>query len=183
MVDTRRTASGSLVGDGSGQGDGGNGNGGNGNGGNGGNGANPRTKLPPPPPNPLTAEQLFQQFLGSQRNMEATLRDIAANTSHGGHRDRPVNQYSTFKDFLDTDPPKFLQAKEPLEALEWINTMEDKFRLLRLTESLKVEYGAHQLQGPAGIWWSHQRTTFPPNAPITWRSSPRYSATPMSHQV
>jgi hypothetical protein len=60
MVDTRRTASGSLVGDGSGQGNGGNVNGGNGNEGNGGNGANPRTEPPPPPPGPLTAEQLLQ---------------------------------------------------------------------------------------------------------------------------
>jgi hypothetical protein len=34
---------------------------------------------------------------------------------------------------------------------------------------LKIEYVAHQLQGPAGIWWKHHRTTFPPNAHITWR--------------
>ena len=34
---------------------------------------------------------------------------------------------------------------------------------------LKTEYAAHQLQGPAGMWWKHHRTTFPPNAHITWR--------------
>jgi hypothetical protein len=45
---------------------------------------------PPPPPLPYTVEQLFTQFLGSQRNMEsmqqnmkATLRNIADNTRHG----------------------------------------------------------------------------------------------------
>jgi hypothetical protein len=32
---------------------------------------------------------------------------------------------------------------EPLEDDEWINTMEQKFHLLRLTESLKTEYVAH----------------------------------------
>jgi hypothetical protein len=47
--------------------------------------------------------------------------------------------------------------------------MEDKFRVLRLTEVLKTEYAAHQLQGLAGMWWKHHRTTFPPNAQITWR--------------
>jgi hypothetical protein len=46
--------------------------------------------------------------------------------------------------------------------------MEQKFSLLRLTESLKTEYVAHQLQGPAGIWWAHHRATFPENTPITW---------------
>jgi hypothetical protein len=41
--------------------------------------------------------------------------------------------------------------------------------VLRLTEVLKTEYAAHQLQGPAGMWWKHHRTTFPPNAQISWR--------------
>jgi hypothetical protein len=27
---------------------------------------------------------------------------------------------------------------------------------------------AHQLQGPAGMWWSHFRTAYPENAPIAW---------------
>jgi hypothetical protein len=39
--------------------------------------------------------------------------------------------------------------------------MEDKFRVLRMTEVLKTEYAAYQLQGPAGMWWKHHRTTFP----------------------
>ena len=56
-----------------------------------------------------------------------------------------MNQYSTFKDFMDTKPPIFKEAAEPLEADEWINTMEQKFYLLRLTEELKIEYAAHQL--------------------------------------
>jgi hypothetical protein len=47
--------------------------------------------------------------------------------------------------------------------------MEDKFRVLRLTEVLKTEYVANQLQGLAGMWWKHHRTTFPPNAQISWR--------------
>jgi len=46
--------------------------------------------------------------------------------------------------------------------------MEQKFRLLRMIEELKAEYAAHQLQGPAGIWWSHHRTTYPEGTPITW---------------
>jgi hypothetical protein len=46
--------------------------------------------------------------------------------------------------------------------------MEDKFRLLRMTEVLKTKYAAHQLQGPAGIWWRHHRATFPAIDQITW---------------
>jgi hypothetical protein len=47
---------------------------------------------------------------------------------------------------VDTRPPVFKEAGEPLEVDEWINTIEQKFCLLRLTEDLKTEYVAHQLQ-------------------------------------
>jgi hypothetical protein len=89
--------------------------------------------------------------------MEATLRNIADNTSH-----------SSFKDFMDTKPPVLKEVTEPLEADEWINTMEQKFCLLRMTEKLKAEYVVHQLEGPARIWWSHHHTTYLEGTPITW---------------
>jgi hypothetical protein len=61
--------------------------------------------------------------------MEDFLCTIANNVQRGynqggGNR---VNQYSNFKDFMDTRPPIFKEATEPLDAEEWINTMEDKF--------------------------------------------------------
>jgi hypothetical protein len=85
-----------------------------------------------PPPPPFTPEQFFTQFLGAQRNMEnlqqnmeVELCNISNNTRHGQHQEaHGVNQYSSFKDFMDTMPPIFKEAAEPLEADEWINTME-----------------------------------------------------------
>jgi hypothetical protein len=57
-----------------------------------------------------------------QQNMEAALRSIADNTHRGvnpgGHE---VNQYSSFKDFMDTRPPIFKEAAE--------------FRVLRMQKS------------------------------------------------
>ena len=69
-----------------------------------------------------------------QQDMEAALRNIADNTRRGDNQgDREVNQNSSFKDIMDTKPPVFKEAVELLEADEWINTMEQKFRLLRMT--------------------------------------------------
>jgi hypothetical protein len=70
---------------------------------------------------------------------------------------------------MDTRPPIFKEEAQPLDAEEWINTIEDKFHVLRMIEVLKTEYAAHRLQGPVGMWWKHHRTTFSPNAQITWR--------------
>jgi hypothetical protein len=69
---------------------------------------------------------------------------------------------------MEMRPPIFKEVLEPMEADEWINTMEQKFHVLRLMEELKTKYATHQLQGPARIWRSHHRTTFPANTPITW---------------
>jgi hypothetical protein len=101
--------------------------------------------------------------------MEAALCNIAANTRRGLHPGgHEVNQYSNFKEFMATRPPIFKEAAEPLEAYEWINTMEQKCHMLRLIEELKTKYAAHQLQSLAGIWWSHHHITFPANTLITW---------------
>ena len=77
------------------------------------------------------------------------------------------NQYSSFKDFMDTRPPIFKEAEEPLQAEEWLSMIEQRFGLLHLTE-VKASYAGHQLQGLAGIWWTHHRTTFPANVEIVW---------------
>ena len=73
------------------------------------------------------------------------------------------NQYNTFKDFLDTKPPIFKVAEELLQVDEWLNTIEQKFCLLRVTEHQKAKYASHQLQGPAGIWWTHYLSSLPAN--------------------
>jgi hypothetical protein len=123
-------------------------------------------ELPPPP----TAADVLARLLGSQENMEAALNLIAQNTAPGRHN-RPghdQHQQSTYKDFLDTKPPVFTQAAEPLQADEWLNTIEQKFRLHHYTDNQKAEFAAQQLQGEAGVWWTNHLATLPEGARPTW---------------
>ena len=66
--------------------------------------------------------------------MEETLRLIVQNTAHARQQQQgpEPNQYSSFKDFLDTKSSIFKVAKEPLQADEWLNIIDQKFRLLRV---------------------------------------------------
>jgi hypothetical protein len=41
---------------------------------------------------------------------------------------------------LDTEPPIFREAKEPLQANEWLNTIEQKFRVLKVADDMKTKY-------------------------------------------
>ena len=79
--------------------------------------------------------------------MEDTLRLIAHNAAHARqqHQGPEPNQYSSFKDFQDTKPPIFKEVEELLQMDEWLNTTEQKFHLLRVTEHQKAEYVSHQL--------------------------------------
>jgi hypothetical protein len=45
---------------------------------------------------------------------------------------------------MDTKPLIFKETEEPLHADEWLNTIGQKFCLLRLTEGMKAEYASHQ---------------------------------------
>jgi hypothetical protein len=119
----------------------------------------------PPPP---TLAELMQIVVESQRMLAETMRQLVNHDAQHGRLGPKPNQYSDFKDFLDTRPLLFKEVEEPLQADEWLNTIEQNFCLLHLTHELKTKYASHQLHGLAGIWWSHYRSTLPTNAQILW---------------
>jgi hypothetical protein len=49
----------------------------------------------------------------------------------------------------------FSKADEPLEADDWLQTMEQKFELIQCTEYQKRVFAAQQLKGAAGVWWAN----------------------------
>jgi hypothetical protein len=121
---------------------------------------------PPPPPPPPTLVELMQTVVEGQRLLVDAMRQLVNWDARHGCPGPDPNQHSDFKDFLDTKPPLFNEAEEPLQADEWLNTIEQRFHLLHLTNELKTEYASHQLHGPAGIWWSYYRSTLHPNAQL-----------------
>jgi hypothetical protein len=123
---------------------------------------------PPPPPPPPTTAELMQTVVEGQRLLAEAMHQLVNQDARHGHQGPKLNQYSNFKDFLDTKPWLFKEVEEPLQADEWLNIIDQKSRLLCLTDELKIEYASHQLHGQAGIWWSHYRSTLPPNIQINW---------------
>jgi hypothetical protein len=106
---------------------------------------------PPPSPPPHTLAELMQMVVKGHRLLADAMRQLVNRDARQGHQGLEPNQYNDFKDFLDTKPLLFKEAEEPLQADEWLNTIEQKFCLLRLTDELKTEYASHQLHGPTGI--------------------------------
>ena len=96
-----------------------------------------------PPPPPPTPAELMQTVVESQRMLAEAMRQMANREDRHVRQGPEPNQYSSFKDFMDTKPPIFREAEEPLQADEWLSTIEQRFGLLRLTEGMKASYAGH----------------------------------------
>jgi hypothetical protein len=74
----------------------------------------------------------------SQRALDESVRNHI-------HQEPEPAQYNNYKDFLDTEPPIFREVEEPLQADERLNTIEQKFRVLKVADDMKTEYASQQL--------------------------------------
>ncbi|KAK1613818.1 hypothetical protein QYE76_019335, partial [Lolium multiflorum] len=81
----------------------------------------------------------------------AALQQIAQNNQGHGHQDHPG---SKLKNFQNTNPPMFSKTEEPLDADDWLQTMENN---LGVEAAEKVLFATHYLAGPARAWWTSTR--------------------------
>jgi hypothetical protein len=59
-----------------------------------------------------------------------------------GRRGQNNGGETTYVDFIDTRPSVFSKADEPLEADDWLQTIEQKFDLLQCTDYQKHVFAA-----------------------------------------
>ncbi|XP_066320609.1 uncharacterized protein [Miscanthus floridulus] len=101
--------------------------------------------------------RLLQELAQSNQNM------MQGNRGRNHHR-----QEATYVDFTGTRPLVFTKADEPLEADDWLCTMEQKFDLIPCTEFQKPVFAAQQLRGAAGAWWANLVAMQPAGVQLTW---------------
>jgi hypothetical protein len=92
---------------------------------------------PNPPPVPPNTVELMVALINATAKNARLLREIAQNNHNvpRGNRGQYNNRNkTTYVDFTDTHPPVFTRADEPLEADDWLRTMEQKFDLIDCTE-------------------------------------------------
>jgi hypothetical protein len=81
---------------------------------------------PNPPPFPPTLAEAIAALV----NATTLLTQNQNQNGNQGRRGRNNGGETTYMDFTDTRPPVFSKADEPLEADDWLCTMEQKFELL-----------------------------------------------------
>ena len=118
--------------------------------------------IPNAPPVPPTLTEAIAALANA-----ATL--FAQNQGNRGERrGRHDNHETTYVDFTETRPPVFTKADEPLEADDWLRTMEQKFSLIHCTEIQKPRFASQQLRGPASAWYANLVAAQPDGHQMTW---------------
>jgi hypothetical protein len=115
---------------------------------------------PPPPP---TLAQAIASILESHDEQTELLRQLVANSTHGGHgaRNDSAPTLTAYDNFAATHPPLFTEAGEPLEADHWLRVIESKFGLLHCMEVQKTLFTLQQLRSDASVWCANYTATHP----------------------
>ena len=101
--------------------------------------------IPYPPPVPPNLADAITALVNVTVENARLLREIAQSNQNmvQGNRGHNHNrQEATYVDFIDTRPLVFTKADEPLEADDWLWTMEQKFDLIPCTKMQKPVFAA-----------------------------------------
>jgi hypothetical protein len=99
--------------------------------------------------NLATLQQLTQMAM-NHNNGNGNGHGEGENNGHGDHR-------SKLRSFQNTNPLVFTKSEEPLDADDWLRTMENNLAVAEVGENEKVLYTTHYLAGAARAWWDSTR--------------------------
>ena len=80
---------------------------------------------------------------------------MAHNNHDHGNQD---HHGSKLKNFHNTNPPIFSTSENPLDADDWLQTMENNLEVAGVDANEKVLFATHYLAGDARAWWNSIRT-------------------------
>jgi hypothetical protein len=71
-------------------------------------------------------------------------------------------------EFMRGHPPTFAHSADPMDAEDWLRTVERELRTAQCDDREKVLYGPRQLRGAAQSWWESYLATHADPEAITW---------------
>jgi hypothetical protein len=127
------------------------------------------------PPRRAPEEQM-QQMMEAQAQLMQVMTQFLANANNNNNNNNnnnppppPPPQVDMLTRFLRLRPAKFSRATEPLEAMDWLRSINKDLVTTGCTDTEKVRFVAHLLEGPAASWWDTYQITHPIEG-VTWDS-------------
>src|SRR3954469_17473704 len=115
---------------------------------------------PPPPP---SAAEILMEAERNRRDQTRLLELIEQNTAH--HR----NVVVSIQDFILLKTPVFRCSSEPLEADDWLRSIECKLGTTHVAPDDWVIFAVYFLDGAALQWWENYVAMQPDGHVVTWQ--------------
>jgi hypothetical protein len=139
------------------------------------NGENKQDVNPPPPPLPT-----LEQVLIMQAQLLQTMQQTLVNMQAAPPQAPPPPPRDRLREFQRTKPPIFSQALEPMDADDWLKSVEKKLQVVQCNNREKVLLASHQLSAPAANWWDAYVEAHEDPESINW---PEFRAAFCAHHV
>jgi hypothetical protein len=96
----------------------------------------------------------MQQMMEAQAHLMQVMTQFLANANNNNNNNNPPPpppppQAGMLTRFLRLCPTKFSHAAEPLEAMDWLHSVNKDLVTTGCTDAEKVRFVAHLLEGPA----------------------------------
>jgi hypothetical protein len=127
------------------------------------NNDNNNSNTPPPP--------TLEQVLIMQAQMLQTMQQTMSNMPQAPQY-QPVPQQQPcdkLGEFQRTKPLTLSHFVEPMDADDWMKTVEKKLQVVDCNNREKVLFAAHQLVGPAADWWDAYVEAHEESETINWQ--------------
>src|SRR3954466_11615842 len=115
---------------------------------------------PPPPP---SAAEIMMEAERNRCDQTRLLELIEQNTTH--HR----NVVVSIQDFILLKPPVFRCSFEPLEADDWLRSIERKLDTAHVASDDRVIFAVYFLEGVTLQWWENYVAMEPDGHVVTWQ--------------
>ena len=99
-------------------------------------------------------EAMMQQLMAGQTQLMTMMAQFMANQN--GHQrppPPPPPQVDRIARFLRLRPNKFSSVTKPIMTDDWLRSMHKDLVICECTDSEKVRFTAHLLEGPTKKWW------------------------------
>jgi hypothetical protein len=80
----------------------------------------------------------------------------------------PVPPHDKHQEFMSHKPLTFASSPDPLDAYDWLKSIEKMLNIAQCSDREKVLYASGRLTGPATDWWDSYVATHDVADTITW---------------
>jgi hypothetical protein len=111
-----------------------------------------------------------QMFLMQTQAVQAIGQTLAAIQQQQQQQPPPQPQMPRYKhaEFMRGHPPTFAHSSDPMDAEDWLRTVERELHTAQCDDREKVLYGPRLLRGAAQSWWESYLVTHANPDTITW---------------